>query len=111
MSLLIFAGYPKCGLNAGGLQRAVEEVEQLAILEHDPAIQYTKEGVAVLGKGKEVIGPTEYQISPSLAAIGLTWDWFPENWSFGNGVTVHKTTAYLETMLVDHVTGTSLPDL
>ena len=109
--LLIFAGYPRCGLNAGGLQHCVEDVEGLALPEHDSAIQYTKEGIAVLGKGKEIIGPVEYRISPALEATGITWDWFPENWAFGNGVTVHKTTAMREKALVDHGTGRSLPDL
>lgn len=113
--LYVFWHYPRCGLNAGGLQHAVEVVEELALLEHDSAIQYMKEGVAVLGtQGKEI---TEYelrnapQLSPTLTAIGITWDWFPENWAFGNGVTVHKTTAMREKELVDHGTGRSLPDL
>ena len=32
-------------------------------------------------------------MSPALERDGITWDWFPENWAFGNGVTVHKTSA------------------
>ena len=43
--LYIFAGFPKSGLHAGGLQLAIEEVEMLGELEHDPAVQYRKEGV------------------------------------------------------------------
>lgn len=112
MPLYIFKGYPNCGLNAGGLQHAVEEVEELAILEHDGHVQYTKEGVALLGtSGKEIIGPVEGQFSPTVVAMGVTWDWFPENWAFGNGTTVHKTTAMREKELVDHGTGRSLPEL
>jgi hypothetical protein len=109
--LYVFAGYPQCGLNAGGLQHAVEEVETLALLEHDPAIQYAREGVYALGEGRELLRPIEYEISPSLTAIGLTWDWFPENWSFGNGVTVHKTTAMRDSMLIDHGRNVSIADL
>ena len=109
--LLIFAGYPRCGLNAGGLQHAVDNVEGLALLEHDPAIQYTKEGIAVLGQGREIIGPVSVLFSPTLIVQGITWNWFPENWSFGNGVTVHKTTAMREKELVDHGTGRSLAAL
>lgn len=111
--LYIFAGYPKCGLNAGGVQHAVESVENLAILEHDPAIQYAKEGVVAVGRdgGNERLGPVEYHISPAFEAAGVTWNWFPENWGFGQGVTVHKVTANRETMLVDHRTGASVPDL
>jgi len=91
--LYIFAGFPRCGLNAGGLQYAIETVEGLAILEHG-AVQYRREGRFILGEdGEEWAGPYDYWMSPSLTSAGLTWRWFPENWCFGNGVTVHKTTA------------------
>ena len=111
--LFIFAGYPRCGLNAGGLQHAVEEVEELAILEHRPAVRYDREGIVAVGPGGfwERVGATPYVLSPSLEAIGITWDWFPENWSFGNGVTVHKTTACRETEVIDHGSGRSLSSL
>lgn len=112
MALYIFGGFPRCGLNAGGLQHAVETVESLAILEHDPAIAYVKEGVFSLGRtGGERLGPVEYWISPALERVGISWDWLPEHWGFGNGVSVHKTTALRETMLVDHRSGQSVDDL
>ena len=41
---------------------------------------------------------------------GITWDWFPENWSFGNGVTVHKTTASPDYKTVVHGTELSLDE-
>ena len=90
--LYIFAGFPKNGLHAGGLQLAIEEVEMLGELEHDPAVQYRKEGVFAADTDEELY-PLEVVMSPALERDGITWDWFPENWSFGNGVTVHKTSA------------------
>lgn len=110
--LYLFAGYPRCGLNAGGLQHCVEAVENLGILEHDPAIVYAKEGVFVKhGSAGERIGPVEYRFSPRLEADGITWDWFYEHWGFGGGVSAHKTTANRETEVVDHRSGESLRDL
>ena len=110
--LYMFLGFPKTLLNAGGLQHCVEEVERLAILEHDPAVQHSKEGVFIVhGSVGERQGMFEYRLSRQLDQLGVTWDWFPENWGFGNGVSVHKTTANRETMLVDHRTGASVADL
>ena len=88
--LYVFPGFPKSGLHAGGLQRAIEEVEMLGELEHDPAVQYRKEGVFVEGTF-EMLYPIEFVLSPALEHDGITWDWFPENHAFGNGVTIHKT--------------------
>ncbi len=104
--LYIFAGSPKCGLNAGGLQHCVEHVEELGIIEHDTAIQYRKEGVFIPEKSEESLYPVEYRMSDLCLRDGITWDWFPENWSFGNGVTVHKTSASPEYKTVVH--GTTL---
>jgi hypothetical protein len=101
--LYIFAGYPKNGLHAGGLQLAIEEVEMLGELEHDPAVQYRKEGVFASGTDEELY-PLEVVMSPALERDGITWDWFPENWSFGNGVTVHKTSASPDYKTVVHGT-------
>ena len=101
--LYIFAGFPKNGLHAGGLQLAIEEVEMLGELEHDPAVQYRKEGVFASGTDEELY-PLEVVMSPALEHDGITWDWFPENWSFGNGVTVHKTSASPEFKTVVHGT-------
>lgn len=97
--LYIFAGFPgkglkdgNTGLHAGGLQHCIEVVERLGLLEHDPAIQYRKEGVFI-GKTepREWVRPIEYRVSEQCLQDGITWDWFPEQWSFGNGVTMHKT--------------------
>jgi hypothetical protein len=101
--LYIFAGFPKNGLHAGGLQLAIEEVEGLGELEHDPAVQYRKEGVFAAGSDEELY-PLEVVMSPMLERDGITWDWFPENWSFGNGVTVHKTSASPDYKTVVHGT-------
>ena len=106
--LYIFAGFPKNGLHAGGLQFAIEEVEELAILEHDPAVQYRKEGVFAPGAHEELLYPVEYHISDGCLRDGITWDWFPENWGFGNGVTVHKTFASPDYKTVVHGTDLSL---
>ena len=52
----------------------------------------------------------EYRISDLCLRDGITWDWFPENWSFGNGVTVHKTLASLEFRTVVHGTDLTLDE-
>ena len=44
-----FAGFPRNRLHAGGLQYCIETVEDLAILEHDPAVQYRQGGVFASG--------------------------------------------------------------
>ncbi|HCP22974.1 MAG TPA: hypothetical protein DIT90_02495 [Dehalococcoidia bacterium] len=81
----------------------------MGMLEEDPAIQCRKEGVfAVSDVGEEPRGPAHHLMSDVCLRDGITWDWFPENWSFGNGVTVHKTTALPEYETVVHGTGFSL---
>ena len=107
--LYIFAGFPRNGLHAGGLQLCIEEVEELALLEHDPAVQYRKGGVFAAGTD-ETLYPIEAVLNPMLERDGITWDWFPENWSFGNGVTVHKTTANPEYKTVVHGTELNLEE-
>ena len=103
--LHIFAGFPKNGLHAGGLQYCIENVEELGLLDHDPAVQYRKEGVF---SGDEMLYPIEYRVSDTLQREGITWDWFPENWAFGNGVTVHKTSASPDYKTVVHGTDLDL---
>jgi hypothetical protein len=103
--LYIFAGFPRNGLHAGGLQLAIEEVEMLGELEHDPAVQYRKEGVFSTGTDEELY-LLEVVMSPMLERDGITWDWFSEGWAFGNGVTVHRTSASPELKTV--VQGTEL---
>ena len=105
--LYIFAGFPKNNLHAGGLQLAIESVEMLGELEHDPAVQYRKEGVFAAGTDEELY-PLEVVVSPMMERDGITWDWFPENWSFGNGVTVHKTSASPDYKTVVHGTDLDL---
>ena len=108
--LYIFAGFPGRNgipgteyIHAGGLQHCIETVEELAILEHDPAVQYRKEGVFAAGSD-ELLYPIEYRVSDLCQQDGITWDWFPENWSFGNGITIHKTSASPEYKSVVHGT-------
>ena len=107
--LYVFAGFPKSGLHAGGIQYCLEVVEELALLQHDPAVQYRKEGVFAAGTD-ELLYPIEYRLSPLLQQDGITWDWFPENWSFGNGVTSHKTIASPQLKTVVHGTDMSLDE-
>ena len=107
--LYVFAGFPKNGLHAGGLQLAIEEVEMLGELEHDPAVQYRKEGVFAASTDEELY-PLEVVMSPALERDGITWDWFEEGWKFGNGVTVHKTSASPEYKTVVHGTELNLEE-
>jgi|TARA_R110000824_G_scaffold325527_1_gene512427 hypothetical protein len=107
--LYIFAGYPKNNLHAGGLQYCIETVEELGELEHDPAVQYRKEGVFAASTDEELY-PLEVVMSPALERDGITWDWFPENWSFGNGATVHKTSANPTYKTVVHGTELNLEE-
>ena len=108
--LYIFLGYPKTLLNAGGLQRCVGRVEQLGILEHNPQVQYRKEGVFIPGLHEEQLYQVEHRLSQACLDVGITWDWFNENWAFGNGVTVHKTIAVPEYKIVVHGTNLSLEE-
>ena len=108
--LYIFAGFPHNGLHAGGLQHAIETVEELAMLEHDSTIQYLKEGVFIEGKNSEYLYPVDYRMSNNCLLDGITWDWFSENWPFGNGVTCHKTLASPEFKTVVHGTNLTLDE-
>ena len=112
--LYIFAGFPgkdaTAGdpqLHAGGLQHCVETVEELALLEHDPIVQYRKEGVFVAGT-EETLYPVDHRLSNRCLRDGITWSWFPENWSFANGLTVHKTLASPVIKTVVHGTNLSM---
>ncbi len=78
--LYVFAGFPKSGLNAGGLRRFIE-IENIGLLEEDPKVRYSNEG------------EHRYHMSSRCGLDGIGWRWFPESWSFGNGVTIHKTVA------------------
>ena len=64
------------------------------MLEHDPAIQYRKEGAFVgYRNNHEWLRDFDCRISVDCVRKGILWDLFPENWSFGNGITIHKTHA------------------
>ena len=118
--LYIFAGFPgrngipgKEYIHAGGLQYCIETVEELGLLEHDPNIQYRKEGVFIPDKDGipgEFLYPTEYNISDMCVRDGITWDWFSGDWAFGNGVTCHKTLASPEFKTVVHGTELTLDE-
>ena len=80
-------------------------------MEHDPHIQYRKEGIfLVTEEGGEWASCLDYQISDLCLRDGITFDWFPENWSFGNGVTIHKTYAGPEYKTVIHGTNLSMDE-
>ena len=68
--LYVFAGFPSNGLHAGGLQFTIEEVEELAVLNHDLSAQYRKEGVfTVTSIGEEWLRPVEFLLSPAACYI------------------------------------------
>ena len=90
--LYIFAGFPKNNLHAGGLQLCIETGEDLALLEHDEAVQCRKVGGFAAGSDEEVY-PLEVGLSPTLERDGITWEWITAKGEFGNGVAVHKTSA------------------
>lgn len=111
--LYVFGGAPRCGLNAGGLQHACEEVAQLCELEHDPHVQYVRSGVYVVTSPTqgERLGTTEHHLSNLLDRHGIDWDWFQPEWGFGNGITIHHVTAVRETQVVDLESGAAIKDL
>jgi hypothetical protein len=116
MVLYVFAGFPgkdapsgSQHLHAGGLQYCIEDVEELGLLEHDPAVQYRKEGVFAANTD-EMLYPIEYRMSEMCLRDGITWDWFSENWGFGNGVTMHKTSASPDYKTVVHGTELNLDE-
>ena len=112
--LYIFAGFPLNGLHAGGLQRCIEDVEYLGELEHNSSLVWRKGGVYAFEPYKpdygEWLRDDEVVLSPSLLEVGITWDWFDDNWAFGNGITIHKTFANPEYETVVHGTDLSLDD-
>lgn len=114
--LYIFAGFPgkqlpigTSSLNVGGLQVCIEEVEWLGLVEHEPTVQFRKEdGLLVYGNEETGGRGHDYHISDQCLRDGITWDWFPENWAFGNGVTFHTTSASLDYKTVVHGTDLDL---
>jgi len=106
--LYIFAGFPQNNLNAGGLRYAIEEVEELAILEASPDVQYRKEGVFTPGERGEFLYPIDAFMSAAVVREGIGKDWFKPGWCFGNSVVIHKTTARPEYQTVVHETDFTL---
>lgn len=112
--ICIFSGPTPNNLIAGDVQKAVEA--QVSLCEHDPTLQERKKGLyrlemrterppgkklrlpdggiaetiedevtAVVGRTRVTQSPRKVRFSPMVTNISLTD--FPENWSFGNGVT------------------------
>lgn len=99
-------------LNAGGLRRCIEQVEELAILEHSAMLRADLDGVFILTPlGEERIADPILHLSEYLIQEGITENWFSEGWAFGNGVSCHKTHAKFQTKLVDHVAGRTMEEL
>lgn len=117
--LYVFAGFPGWQLppgqrlHAGGLQHCVEEVEELGLLEHDPAIQARKEGLFVISPsgGAEQISDLQIHLSDRVIQAGITANWFNDNTSFGNGIACLKSTADYQTKVVNHECGRTLEEL
>jgi len=80
-------------LHAGGLTHLVDVVEELAIIENDEDISYQKEGVFIPGSNGEWLRDLAYRMSETCLRDGITFNWFPERWTFGGGITCHKTSA------------------
>jgi hypothetical protein len=89
--LYIFAGTPVSGIHAGGLQYCIEEQENLGEIEQDTNIQYRKTGVFTPGKTGEWLRNVEYRMSAGCTKIGVAWDFFPDHFDFGNGITMQRT--------------------
>lgn len=108
--LYIFAGFPgKAGkhkpgsefLHGGSLrfafcacpeccdQRGEETPETPLLLEHDPRIQVRREGAFIGdGFGSEFLCDVSGKISNLCLLSGIGPGWYPENWTFGNGLTI-----------------------
>ena len=96
-------------LHAGGLAHCIENVEELAVLEYDPTVQYRKKGV-FYADTEEWMRPIEYRISDTLLADGIDWEWFHPNAYFGNGTTCRKIQVFPEYKTVVYGTDLSLDE-
>ncbi len=96
-------GRPGRILAAGGIQRVIE-TEEIGVLVRTKFVQVTTANAG-----------DDYHISERCIDLGIEWGWFPKAivtpdepdagpWSFGNGVTRHKTTAEIEMRTVIHKT-------
>lgn len=92
-------------LHAGGFRRCIE-VEDLALLEHSATIRTSIDGVFLRTRwGEERVAEPVLHLSDRLIQEGITDTWFTAGWSFGNGVTCHRTQARFETKTVEHSSG------
>ena len=109
--LYVFAGFPRCNLSAAGLRQFVN-LEEIGILDESPQHQYQKEGMFIVTPtGAEWQSDVHCRLSLNCWQDFVYWRWFPENWSFGNGVTVHKTTVHYERRLIATETDNGRVDL
>ena len=112
--LYIFAASPSnlgpgnLRLHAGGITHLVNVVEKLAIVENSKDISYEKEGVFTPFPHGEWMRPLEYRMSDLCLRDGITLDWFPDDFTFGNGVACHKTSASPTYKTVVHGTNLDL---
>lgn len=99
---ITLAGTGQRILHAGGLSKCIEQDEGLAVLEHGP-IRCGIDGVYLRTEvGEERIADLSLHLSERLLQSGITRRWFSRGWSFGNGVTCHKTHARYETKDVEY---------
>jgi hypothetical protein len=95
--LYIFAGFnnkdtgASLSLHAGGLLHLIENVEELGILETEWQIRKTG---CYVGPGEgEKVGEVQALVSDKCVRDGITWAWFPDDFTFGNRTSVHTTAA------------------
>jgi hypothetical protein len=97
-------------LHSGGLTHLINVVEELGIVENHKSVQYRKEGAYTPGAKGEWLWDVDYRMSDICLSEGITWDWFPAEWTFGSGITCHKTSANPEYETVVHGTDLQLDD-
>jgi len=113
--LYLFAGFPgqhtplgvSEHLSARGIYKLIDEVEKLGIILNNDYTQFQKEGVYTPGPKGEFLYPVKYRVSDRLIADGITWDWWPTDFSFGCGVKIFKTSASRDFKTVIHGTSFS----
>jgi len=114
--LYLFAGFPgqhaplgaSEHLNATGIYKLIDEVEELGIVFNNEHAQFRKTGVYTPGPHGEYLYPVRYRVSDRLIQDGITWDWWPEHFSFGGGITLFKLSASPEFETV--IQGTNLTE-
>ena len=113
--LYLFAGFPgqhaplgaSEHLGARGIYKLIDEVEELGIVLNNELIQFQKEGVYTPGPQGEFLYPVRYRVSDRLIEDGISWDWWPTDFSFGCGVKIFKTSASRDFETVIHGTNLS----